>query len=58
LEASAVEDALFGESKIVRMEDGPDDTCFCICGCRTQAAKITNSQVDGAAAATINSPVF
>ena len=51
----AIEDALFGEPKVLQPQGDfePDDGCFCICGCKTREEKIPNSDnrlVDAAAA--------
>ncbi|HUT62285.1 MAG TPA: hypothetical protein VNA25_30980 [Phycisphaerae bacterium] len=49
LERPLIEDTLFGDKKVVAMEDTgpePDGPCFCICGCRDQASKINISQLN------------
>ena len=55
LEMPAIEDALFGEPRVLQAEGQftPDDGCFCVCSCRTQEAKTPNSDnrfVDASAA--------
>ena len=50
LERPAIEDTLFGESKVTEVQgeigpDGPDGFCFCVCGCRTGDVKVTNRHI-------------
>ena len=44
----AIEDALFGEPKVLQAEGEftPDDACFCVCSCKTREAKTPNSDND------------
>ena len=54
LEPPAIEDALFGEPKVLQAEGDfdPDGGCFCVCSCKTSEAKSPNSDnrlVDSAA---------
>lgn len=55
---SAVQDTLFGESKVTHLNDlSPDSDCFCICGCRTTDVKVANSNSTDAVIA-VNRPEF
>ena len=53
-QALEVEDTLFGEQRVTKMsaqDDGPEEACFCICGCMSRSARTTNYQLTGAGVA-------
>jgi hypothetical protein len=58
LETPAIEDALFGESKVVRIEDSTDESCLCFCGCKDGTTKATNYLLTGASSSVDDSPVI
>ncbi len=51
LDCPEIQDTLFGESQLSKVEANvdPDGPCLCICGCRTQTTKISNSELLSAA---------
>ena len=54
-----VEDALFGDGQVVKVNAGedPDSACFCVCGCDTYDVKVTNSKGTSANVFSIKGPV-
>ena len=53
LEMPTVEDTMFGEQRVTKVDaqSDPEDFCFCICSCWSRRTRTTNSQLITAGAA-------
>lgn len=56
---AVIEDTLFGEAAVRQASaaPGPDEFCYCTCGCRTQTTKVNNADVTAANFAASAPPI-
>ncbi len=47
LEMPTVEDTMFGEQRVTKVDaqSDPENVCFCICACTSRSTRTTNSQL-------------
>jgi len=55
LDRTAIEDTLFGDAKVARVEgnDDPLIECFCVCSCKNSTVRDGNNALNGAGASAM-----